>query len=156
MLMRAALVPLVTALTAVVALGGAPSGQQPPPQQQQQQQSPPPAPLGQDPQQRPTFKSGINFVRVDVIVSDKKGNPVLDLKPEDFQVFEDGTRQKVEQFDIIKIDPIDQAGNARFAASIAAIVCALSASAYSPMTSPRSDGFRLDVHDDPATHSPLM
>lgn len=74
---------------------------QPPPAQ-----APPPA---QDPQQRqPTFKAGINFVRVDVIVSDKDGNPILDLKPEDFKVSEDGKAQTIEQFDIIKIDPLDQ------------------------------------------------
>jgi VWFA-related protein len=103
MRMRAALVPLVTALTAVVALGGAPAAQQQPPPQSQS------APA-QDPQQRPpTFRSGINFVRVDVIVTDRKGNPILDLKPEDFQVFEDGTRQTIEQFEVIKIDPIEQA-----------------------------------------------
>ena len=103
MLMRAALVPLVTVFAAALALGGAPTAQQQPPPQLQQQ------PPSQDPQQRPpTFKSGINFVRVDVIVSDNKGNPVLDLKPEEFQVFEDGAQQKVEQFQVIKIDPLDQ------------------------------------------------
>ena len=51
----------------------------------------------QDPQ-RPTFRPGINFVRVDVIVSDKNGNPILDLKPEEFSVSEDGKAQKIEQF----------------------------------------------------------
>ena len=76
-------------------------------QQQQQQQPPPATPPPQDPQ-RPTFKAGINFVRVDVIVSDKNGNPVLDLKPEEFSVSEDGKAQKIEQFDVIKIDPLDQ------------------------------------------------
>ncbi len=103
MLMRAALVPLVTVIAAALALGGATTAQQQPPPQSQQQ------PPSQDPPQRPpTFKSGINFVRVDVIVSDDKGNPILDLKPEEFQVFEDGAQQKVEQFQVIKIDPLDQ------------------------------------------------
>jgi VWFA-related protein len=79
----------------------------------QNQTQPPAQPPGgqqqaaQDPQ-RPTFKSGINFVRVDVIVSDKDGNPLLDLKPEEFNVFEDGRQQKVEQFDVVKIDPLSQ------------------------------------------------
>ena len=62
----------------------------------------------QDAPRQPTFKSGINFVSVDVIVSDGKGNPVLDLKPEDFAVFEDGKPQKVETFSVVKIDPLDQ------------------------------------------------
>jgi len=88
---------------------------------QQQQQPPPPAPPptsppqtaqqppATDPQQRqPTFKTGINFVRVDVIVSDKTGNPLFDLKPEEFSVYEDGKQQKIEQFDVIKVDPLEQ------------------------------------------------
>ena len=79
------------------------------PAARQQQAPPAQPPAQQDPQdQRPTFKSGINFVRVDVIVSDKDGNPVLDLKPEDFEIEEDGQRQKIEQFEVIKIDPLDQ------------------------------------------------
>lgn len=101
MLMRAPLVRLVfTAGIVVALLPSAGSGQGQPPQQQ--------PPAQQDPQQKPTFKSGINFVRVDVIVSDDKGNPILDLKPEEFQVFEDGTPQKVEQFEVVKIDPLSQ------------------------------------------------
>ena len=33
-----------------------------------------------------------------------KGKPVLDLKPEDFEVTEDNKPQKVEQFTVVKID----------------------------------------------------
>src|ERR1041385_5641519 len=40
-----------------------------------------------------------NLVNIDVTVKDKKGNFVNDLKAEDFEVFEDGVRQKVEFFD---------------------------------------------------------
>ena len=54
--------------------------------------------------QVPIFRAGINFVRVDVIVSDSKGNAVLDLKPEDFEVSEGGTAQKVETFKLISLD----------------------------------------------------
>jgi VWFA-related protein len=52
----------------------------------------------------PTFRAGINFVRVDVIVSDKSGKPVLDLKPEDFLVEEDGEPQVVESFKLVRVD----------------------------------------------------
>jgi VWFA-related protein len=45
-------------------------------------------------------------VRVDVIVTDKKGEPVLDLKPEDFTVAEDGKPQTIEAFDVVKIDGV--------------------------------------------------
>jgi hypothetical protein len=51
---------------------------------------------GQPGQPLPTFKTGINFVRVDVIASTSKGEPVVDLKKEDFIVTEDGKPQTVE------------------------------------------------------------
>ena len=72
----------------------------------QQQQPPPPAPerpAGQQP-----IRSGINFVRVDVIVSDKRGNPVLDLAQSEFQVVEDGKPQAIETFSVVKIDETTQ------------------------------------------------
>lgn len=39
-----------------------------------------------------------NEVRLDVVVKDKKGRPIKDLKPSDFEVLEDGVPQKVESF----------------------------------------------------------
>ena len=110
MLMRAPVIRLVSALAIVAGSWQTPSAQRAASAVQgQQQPPPPPPPAQQDPQQRPpTFKSGINFVRVDVIVSDKDGNPVMDLKPEEFSVSEDGAAQKVEQFEIVKIDALSQ------------------------------------------------
>ena len=91
-----------------------PPAQQPPAQQPPAQQPPanPPGqpPANQDPQQQPPrIRTGINYVRVDVIVTDKQGNAVLDLKPEDFSVSEDGKPQKVDSFSIVRIDPVSQA-----------------------------------------------
>ena len=40
-----------------------------------------------------------NLVSLDVIVKDKKGKAVTDLKPEDFTVSENGVPQKIEFFD---------------------------------------------------------
>ena len=60
---------------------------------------PPPAPG-----QQPTFRTGIDFVAVDVFVNDRSGQPVTNLTADDFQVFENGKLQKVEQFKAIKID----------------------------------------------------
>src|SRR5437667_10932687 len=40
-----------------------------------------------------------NLVSLDVIVKDKKGKPVTDLKAEDFTVSENGVPQKIEFFD---------------------------------------------------------
>jgi VWFA-related protein len=88
------------------------------PQQQQQQQPPPPPPAGatsastpsqqQDPQPPPRIRTGINYVRVDAIVSDRQGNPVLDLKQDEFRIKEDGKAQVIESFSVVKIDPADQ------------------------------------------------
>ena len=54
--------------------------------------------------EQPIFRAGINTVRVDVIVTDRQGNPVTDLKLEDFEIQEDGKPQKPETFRLIKID----------------------------------------------------
>jgi VWFA-related protein len=40
-----------------------------------------------------------NLVNLDVIVKDKKGKVITDLKPEDFKVYENGVPQKIEFFD---------------------------------------------------------
>ncbi len=62
---------------------------------------------------QPTFRANINLVRVDVIVTDKKGAPVDTLKQADFQVFEDGKPQDIETFKLFKIDAITSTTPAR-------------------------------------------
>jgi VWFA-related protein len=116
-------ITLAMVLTAVVSAGR--SGHSQPaqpaerlaaqePAQQPAPQQPAPQPAGQpDPQapvraQQPPIRSGINFVRVDVIVTDNKGQPVLDLNADDFVVTEDGKPQKVESFTVVKIDAAGQ------------------------------------------------
>ncbi|HEU4796623.1 MAG TPA: hypothetical protein VFT02_13395, partial [Pyrinomonadaceae bacterium] len=57
----------------------------------------PTAPVcAQDQDEVVRFRS--NEVRLDVIVKDKKGRPIKDLKLTDFEVLEDGVPQKVESF----------------------------------------------------------
>jgi VWFA-related protein len=85
----------VLVVASLAARGDAPQTQQPP------QQPPPPA---DQPPQPPTFKTGINFVRVDVIITDKNGNAVADLQPGDFDITEDGKPQKIETFKLVKLD----------------------------------------------------
>jgi VWFA-related protein len=88
-------------LVFLIARGHAQAPQQ---QQQQQQQPQPNQQAGQETQQPPTFRAGINFVRVDVIISDKSGNPVGDLQQSDFDITEDNKPQKIESFKLIKLD----------------------------------------------------
>ena len=77
-----------------------PASQQPPAPAPGTAQTPPADP----PQQQPVFRTGINFVRVDAIVSDRQGNPVVDLKQTDFEVLEDGKPQTIETFRFVKAD----------------------------------------------------
>lgn len=61
----------------------------------------PPSPDEQS--QAPLFRSGINFVRVDAIVTDDDGNPVLDLTEDDFEIFEDDVPQQIESFKLVEL-----------------------------------------------------
>ena len=63
-------------------------------------------PAGTDAAGQPVFRAGINFVRVDVIATDRQGVPVTDLSLNDFEVFEDGKPQAVETFRLIKVDAV--------------------------------------------------
>jgi VWFA-related protein len=59
---------------------------------------------GDTQQPPPTFRTEANFVRVDVYPT-KDGKPVLDLKSEDFEVFEDDAPQTVQSFEHIVVTP---------------------------------------------------
>ena len=100
---RASTIALALVLTGLAGARASTSagGQQPTPAPQQPAQ-PPPTP------EQPIFRGGINTVRVDVIVTDRQGNPVTDLKLEDFDIQEDGKPQKPETFRLIKIDAVTQ------------------------------------------------
>ena len=50
-----------------------------------------------------TFQVEVNYVDVDVVVTDEKGNFVSGLTREDFEVFEDGKPQKVDTFAYVEI-----------------------------------------------------
>ena len=47
-----------------------------------------------------------NEVRLDIVVKDKKGRPIKDLKASDFEVLEDGVPQKVESFRFVSREPV--------------------------------------------------
>jgi VWFA-related protein len=85
--MRRAFLIAVLALAAVTAADA---------QQAQQQQ--------QEQAAQPVFRAGINYVRVDVIVSGRNGAPVADLNQSDFELTEDGKPQAIENFKFIKLD----------------------------------------------------
>jgi VWFA-related protein len=73
---------------------------------------PPPPPTAQTPPATPqppvTFKVEINYVEIDALVTDEKGNMVRDLKKEDFQVLEDGKPQTLTVFALVDL-PVERA-----------------------------------------------
>lgn len=46
-------------------------------------------------------KISTNLIQLDVVVTDKKGNQVTDLKPEDFEIYENGKKQDITNFSYI-------------------------------------------------------
>jgi VWFA-related protein len=65
------------------------------------------------------------LVLVNVVVRDKKGNLVRDLKKEDFTLLEDGKRQTISTFDFENVDELKTAGAAEATISGAAPESAL-------------------------------
>src|SRR4249920_2180041 len=59
------------------------------------------------PPQTPTFKVQVDYVDVDVLVTDKQGRFVRDLTKDDFQVFEDGKRQSIANFSFVNL-PVEK------------------------------------------------
>ncbi len=95
----------------VAVLHGAGTGPSQEPATPPAQPAPPPVTEPATPQQPPTIRTGINYVRVDVIVSDKDGKPVMDLTQDDFSIAEDGKPQKVDAFSVVKLDALETVDN---------------------------------------------
>src|SRR5688500_9368270 len=74
-------------------------------QQQAQQLPRPPVPQERAEPQRPLFRGGARFVRVDVFPTDKDGTPVSGLAAEDFDLFEDGKPQTIDSFELVDLQP---------------------------------------------------
>ena len=76
-----------------------------------------PATGAQQPQTPPgsggVVKGTAEEVLLDVVVRDKKGHAVNDLKPEDFQIFDNGEAKKIKSFRLIEGKEAIGAGNAR-------------------------------------------
>jgi VWFA-related protein len=90
---------VLSAAGARTSLRGAEPGQQPTPAPPTPQ---PPAPPQQTPPQ--PFRTGTNLVRVDATVIDRHGEPVTSLTAEDFEIDEDGVRQVIQSFKLVRAD----------------------------------------------------
>jgi VWFA-related protein len=94
------------ALCLVALVGAASPGQQPAP-------SPKPNPVTPSTQQPDTdevVRITTNLVQVDAVVTDKNGNPVTDLKPDEIRIFEDNQPQKITHFSFITA-PVAETAN---------------------------------------------
>jgi VWFA-related protein len=60
-------------------------------------------PRPQVPLQTPTFRSGVDVVRLDVSVFDRERRPIRGLRAADFTVFENGVRQDVVVFEPVEV-----------------------------------------------------
>ena len=59
--------------------------------------------LGAQDEPRPaTFRADASLVVLDLVVRDKKGQPVRDLRPEEIHVFEDGVRRDLAAFRLVE------------------------------------------------------
>jgi VWFA-related protein len=68
----------------------------------QDQSKPVPSPGG-------TIRVSTELVLVNVVARDKKGNPIRDLKKEDFTLYEDGKKQDISSFDFEDVDQLQNA-----------------------------------------------
>ena len=96
------------ALSGILLQGAAPSvsfAQQPQPPKPSEAQS-------QQEEPRSPIRVTSELVLANVVVRDKKGNLVRDLKKDDFTLFEDGKKQEISTFDFENVDELETAGAA--------------------------------------------
>jgi len=60
-------------------------------------------PAQDPPPQRPTFRGGINYVKVDMYASTRDGKPITDLQRDDIELLEDGKPQTVKDFEHVRV-----------------------------------------------------
>ncbi len=52
---------------------------------------------------QPVFRAGTDYVRVDVVVTDKDDRPITNLTKEDFEIVEQGRHQAIDDFQFVSI-----------------------------------------------------
>src|SRR5256714_284136 len=70
----------------------------------QSRQQPQPTPSPAEESEEDVVRITSNLVQFDAVVTDKKGNPVTDLRPEDFEVYINGRKQTVSNFSYISVE----------------------------------------------------
>src|SRR5215467_11698838 len=57
----------------------------------------------QGPPSPAVIQINVGLVQVDAVVTDSKGNPVKNLKAEDFEILQDGKPQKITNFEFVDV-----------------------------------------------------
>jgi len=60
-----------------------------------------PLPKSVPPGDDDVVKISTNLIQIDVTVTDGKGKPIADLKPEEIEIYENGEKQKITNFSFI-------------------------------------------------------
>jgi VWFA-related protein len=66
--------------------------------------------LAQDAEKPPEFGRDVELVKVDIVVSNKAGDPVAGLEKEDFTILDEGQRQDIATFDVVRLPEAPPAG----------------------------------------------
>src|SRR4051812_30142715 len=64
-------------------------------------QTPVPAPKPTPPADDDVVKISTNLIQIDVSVTDAKGKPVTDLRPEEVEIYENGHKQQITNFSFV-------------------------------------------------------
>ncbi|HET6898315.1 MAG TPA: VWA domain-containing protein, partial [Vicinamibacteria bacterium] len=59
----------------------------------------------------PVIRISTDLVQIDAVITDKDGNAVVDLRPEDFEVFEDGKKQNLTVLRYVVAGPAKSSGS---------------------------------------------
>ena len=99
--MRKLVIALLAGLHCIaVSFSQQPVASPPAPPQQSKPDSQKPTPEDLD-----VVKITTNLVQIDAVVTDKKGQRITDLRPDEIEMLEDGKSQKVTNFSYITLDP---------------------------------------------------
>jgi VWFA-related protein len=63
--------------------------------------------------QEPVVRITTNLVQIDAVVTDRSGKQVTDLKPEDFEIYEDGRPREIKNVSFVLLQPATPAAPAR-------------------------------------------
>jgi VWFA-related protein len=58
-------------------------------------------------QEAPVFRTTTQLVEIDTVATDSHGNPITDLKTEEFRIFEDGKERHLSHFSFEEVEPLD-------------------------------------------------